>query len=171
MPYYILHGLGAHARENWFPWLKDKLEKRGEKVIIPNLPNTHGPTLKEWLSAFKKEVAKHGEGIIIGHSLGGVLAIRYLEGGGKPHKIILVATPFEGLGYVSEIDGFFTPEIKLTDQQKSRTQFTMFYSDNDPYMPSDHIKKWNKLLEADSIIIEGREHFNDLDFPEILDYL
>jgi len=70
MPYYILHGLGAHAGENWFPWLKDKLEKRGEKVIVPNLPNTHGPTLKEWLSAFKKEVAKHGEGIIIGHSLG-----------------------------------------------------------------------------------------------------
>jgi len=171
MPYYILHGFGEYAGEDWFPWLKDKLEKRGEKVIAPNLPNTHSPALKEWLSTFKEEVTKYGEGVIIGHSLGGILAMRYLESGGHPHKIILVATPFERLEYASELDNFLIPKIKLTAQQKSKTQFTVFCSDNDPYLSSDQIEKWGKLLGVDPIIIEGREHFNDLDFPEILDYL
>ena len=71
MPYYILHGFGGYPKENWFSWLKQKLEAKGETVIIPKLPNADMPQLSEWLDAFRKEVDKHGEGIIIGHSLGG----------------------------------------------------------------------------------------------------
>ena len=35
---FIIHGSYGHPGENWFPWLKDELEKIGHRVCVPQFP-------------------------------------------------------------------------------------------------------------------------------------
>ncbi|OGB74058.1 hypothetical protein A2V68_02390 [candidate division Kazan bacterium RBG_13_50_9] len=172
-PYYILHGYNGHANENWFPWLKAELEKRGEEVVVPDFPEAGFPALEKWLTLLKDEVKKHGEGVLIGHSLGGALAMRYLESGGHPKKIVLAAAPFGELPEFPQINGFLSKPFVLSNKQIFDTEFLIFYtaSDDDPYVPPEHVQDWAKLTGVKPILLENKGHFNQETFPEILDYL
>lgn len=169
--YYILHGLGASADDNWFPWLKKELEKRGDKVIVPNLPNSISPNLDDWLNTLRREIVGNGEGIIIGHSLGGVLAIKYIEAGGLPLEVVLVGTPFGLVRNAPELNNFFERPMELNDDIKNRIKFTILYSHNDHFVPPSHIKSWEKLLNTKPILIPAKEHFLQFQLPEILNYI
>ena len=35
---FIFHGTEGYPEENWFPWLKEKLEAKGYKVFVPQFP-------------------------------------------------------------------------------------------------------------------------------------
>ena len=171
--YYILHGYGAGPGDNWFPWLKKTLEKKGHKVIVPTLPNTDDPKLSEWLETLNKVVAKNGKGILIGHSLGGVLVIHYLLQGGKADQVILVAPPFfqvDALPKVTAIDKFLVLPENIDNLQFLKNNFVIFYSEDDPLVPHSHGAEWAKLLNAQKVVLP-RMHFLIREFPEILKYL
>lgn len=36
--YVIIHGSFGSKDGNWFPWLKDELERKGKQVIVPQMP-------------------------------------------------------------------------------------------------------------------------------------
>ena len=90
---FIVHGTGANSKMNWYPWLKSELEKEGYKVIVPDLPNSKFPVLKDWLDAllkYKEEINENT--IIIGHSLGCPTAIQFVQKlNRKIDKLILIA--------------------------------------------------------------------------------
>ncbi|MDP2709508.1 MAG: alpha/beta hydrolase [bacterium] len=73
---FIFHGTEGHPKENWFPWLKEKLENIGHKVFVPQFPS---PPVVSASAAAWFEVLKgydqyiNEDTILIGHSLGGVL--------------------------------------------------------------------------------------------------
>ncbi len=77
MIYLILHGSFGYPDENWFPWLKLKLEKEGHKVYSPQLPiddfdklkprDSPKQNLKAWLKSI--------EDIIIDSSIGRIAQI------------------------------------------------------------------------------------------------
>ena len=169
--YYILHGYNGYPEENWFPWLKAELEKRGDKVIIPLLPHADAPQLDDWLATLKTAIQENGEGTIIGHSLGGVLAMRYLEQGGHPEKIVLVATPFNKVASIPEIDKFFEPVWAISPEQIKSTPFVVIGSEDDPYVPIEYTKGWANYLGIEPILFKDRGHFGQKSFPEILNYL
>jgi len=176
--YYILHGYNGSSEENWFPWLKAELEKRGDKAIVPALPNPDKPQLDEWLSTLRSSIQENGEGTIIGHSLGGVLAMRYLEQDGHPEKIVLVAVPFKKLANIPGIDNFLETPWGITPEQLQSTKFVIIGSEDDPYVPVEHIKNWAALLGIDPVMFKDRRHFGrnhagliQTEFPEILEYL
>lgn len=50
---FIIHGVGGHPEENWFPWLKKELEKIGYRVFVPKFPTPEGQTLTNWLKTFE----------------------------------------------------------------------------------------------------------------------
>lgn len=66
----IIHGAGSTPEDNWFPWLKQKLEAAGFKAIVPQLPNTPtDQTLNNWLTEIEKYDIDD-DMIAVGHSLG-----------------------------------------------------------------------------------------------------
>ena len=78
----IIHGTEGYPEENWFPWLKQELEKRGYEVFVPQFPSPPKVPAKiaEWFDVLKNyEQHVNGDTIIIGHSLGGVFTLRILE--------------------------------------------------------------------------------------------
>ena len=93
----IFHGTEGHPEENWFPWLKQELEKRGYKVFVPQFPSPPKipAMIDEWfavLDNYKTFIDK--DTILIGHSLGGIFTLRALERLQDPIKAaFLVGTP------------------------------------------------------------------------------
>ncbi len=95
--FIFLHGFNGSPKEDWFPWIKKKLETKEDKVQVPELPNSDNPKLKDWLEKLSKTTQKEKleDLIIVGHSLGGSLLLRFLEELPKNKKIkkaIFIAT-------------------------------------------------------------------------------
>jgi hypothetical protein len=49
----IIHGLGSTSESNWYPALRQSLEKAGFEVFAPNLPSPFAPVYEEWMSILK----------------------------------------------------------------------------------------------------------------------
>src|SRR3989339_1682594 len=94
---FIFHGVNGHPEENWFPWLKSKLEELGHQVIVPQFPHADHPQLDEWLAFFgQRKPLLNDEAIVIGHSLGSAFALRLLEQSDLPVRAtLLVAAVWE----------------------------------------------------------------------------
>jgi len=167
---YILHGLGADSHANWFPWLKQELKNKGYTVAVPDFPRAAVPKLEEWLAVLRSVIGQYGEGVLIGHSLGGLLAVQYLLAGGKSPKVILAATPYAKFPLAPEIDGFFPPAQSLFEI-KNLTDFVILQSDNDPYLSPDDGTKWAQALGGKLTILPRRGHFIVEELPEILPLL
>lgn len=189
---YILHGLGADSHANWFPWLKQELKNKGYVVAVPDFPSSATPKLDEWLDTLKSTVGQYGEGTLIGHSLGGLLAIQYLLHGGKSPKVILVAAPFTKIATAPELDGFFPSKDQLEqlrhlefipsspadkvielikDKGPRQIEFIIIQSDDDPLVYERDAKKWQRALGGKLVIMPGLGHLTIPDFPEILEHL
>lgn len=171
----ILHGAGNNSQGNWFPWLKEKLTKKGYKVWSPDLPNSDEPIQKDWLNTvFSNSDWKFdNESIIIGHSAGATLILRILEKlpeGVKINKAILVAGPVE-VGTIPEHapykrdltkDPFNWKKIK-----QSAERFYFIHSDNDQYeCGEDQGKIMHEHLGGELIVKSGEQHFNLEKGPE-----
>jgi predicted alpha/beta hydrolase family esterase len=49
---FIIHGSYGHPKENWFPWLKNELEKLNYKVFVPAFPTPQNQSLASWFKTF-----------------------------------------------------------------------------------------------------------------------
>jgi hypothetical protein len=51
----IFHGTEGYPEENWFPWLKKELERRGCRVFVPQFPSPPVVPAKisEWFAVLK----------------------------------------------------------------------------------------------------------------------
>ena len=90
--FVLLHGYTGRNDKNFFPWLKAELEKCGATVQVPQLPNTDNPVVIDQMNHVLKNIKFDENTVLVGHSLGGLVAMKVLEKISKPiHKLILVA--------------------------------------------------------------------------------
>lgn len=82
----IVHCWEGYPKYCWYPQTKKELEEKGFKVEVPAMPETALPELKKWLLKLSKVIKKSDENLfLVGHSLGCITIMRYLESltGGK----------------------------------------------------------------------------------------
>src|SRR3989338_7383135 len=100
---FIIHGWEGSPEANWFPWLKKELESIGVKAEALEMPNTNHPVMSEWIGHLKNVVSEPDENTyLVGHSLGVIAILRYLEsldGEKKIGGVILVAGFPELIGH------------------------------------------------------------------------
>ena len=173
----ILHGTDANSLDNWFPWLKKELEKKGYKVWVPDLPHAEKPNIDRYNNFIlsNKDWDFNDESIIIGHSSGAVEILGLLEAFPKEtvvNKCFLVGSFINDLGWDSLKELFLKP-FDFEKIKKHSKEFIFIHSDNDPYCPLDHAKYLVEKLNGQLIIIKGQGHFSgkEVKMPAILDNL
>jgi uncharacterized protein len=177
----LVHGWNSDPLGGWKPWLKIELEKNGFEVAVPQMPSPATPKMDKWVmkldqtaksmvykSKNMEEQSNSDSSIpnssffLVGHSLGCITILRYLESlpanvsiGG----VILVAGFADGLGMFL-FDSFFSKPLDWEKIRSHCDNFVAIHSDNDRYVPLKHGKIFEEKLAAKLIVKNGAGHFS-----------
>ena len=94
LKFVLLHGFTGKADGVFFPWLKRELEKRGYEVNVPQLPNADSPNIIEQAEYVLKNCKFDEDTVLLGHSLGSVVALKVLEKLNRPIKKLITVGGF-----------------------------------------------------------------------------
>lgn len=176
--YIILHGSFGSKDGNWFPWLRNELEKRGKKVVVPQMPVGVG---SQNFESWSKELDKldiNNRTTIIAHSIAPVFTCKYLIKNQKKVKKLIFVCGFNNyLGIDLDFDTVNKPMFidNVQDVKKYCDDIICFYSDNDPYVELGAEKDFADKLTSQQIVIKNGGHINAesgfLEFEEILKHL
>ncbi len=181
---YLIHGWEGYPENNWFPWLKKELEKKGFEVFIPAMPEPETPNRFKWVKTLQDLIQGPDKDVyLIGHSMGCQAIQRYLEllpentvvGGA-----ILVA------GWINDPrwEGRTEEEMQVIndwfdvpkDYQKIKShckKFISIFSSDDPFILKSNWKESEEMLGAKVIVIPNKNHFDDeagiKQLPEVLE--
>ncbi len=168
---YLLHGWDGSPMAGIRPWLKEQLEDQGYQVFIPELPDSGEPRKEKWLPVIEDVIGEPDEDVIlVGHSMGGQAAIRYVErlkDGQKIGKLVLIAPVIDqitGLEEPDEIeiaDSWLNDSIDWNKVNRSTNSIIGVFSDNDPWIPLSSSELLEKNTEADIITEHDMGHFGD----------
>ena len=163
---FIIHGTEGYPEENWFPWLKKELEQKGYIVFVPQFPTPPIVPAKiaEWFDVLKNyEQYINEDTIFIGHSLGGIFSLRILEKLAHPIKaVFLTGTPI-GVRPILNYDrdsSFSGFDFDWEKIKKNAHHFTVFQSDDDPYVGLENGRELAKNLGVELSFIPNAGHFN-----------
>src|SRR4030042_2830510 len=164
---FLMHGGEGYPEEGGRPWLKQELEKKGFKVYVPAMPDTAKPTEEKWVSHLAKIVGKPDLNChFVGHSLGCMTILRYLETLGEGQKVggaILVAgfgNDLEYEAYKGELSSFFRTPIDWEKIKNRCKRFVAIRSDNDPWVSPKNTSLFRDKLGAEVIIEHNMKHFS-----------
>ncbi|MFH1398779.1 MAG: alpha/beta hydrolase [Candidatus Woesearchaeota archaeon] len=174
---FIIHGTLGYPGENWFPWLKQEIEKLGHKCHVPQFPTPENQKLDTWLEVFNKYLLQiNSKTILIGHSCGAIFLLRLLERiNTKVKAVFLVAGPIKPLN--NQFDkyhmSFLDYPIDWKKVKSNAQHFYPIYSENDPYVGPEHGRITAKQLNTKLIMFNNAGHFNEkagyLKFEFLLD--
>lgn len=174
---FLVHGWEQTPEMGWLPWLKGELEKRGFEAIAPAMPDTNNPRMDAWIGHLAKTVGEPDKDCyFVGHSLGCVTILRYLESLKEDQHVggaVLVAGFSSNLGY-KELENFFPRPVDWNKIKPHCNKFVAIHSDNDPWVSIHYGNEiFKEYLGAEVIIKHNMKHFSDSDgineLPDALD--
>lgn len=177
---YLIHGWGFNPEENWYPWLKKELSKKGAEVKIFDMPNTENPKIEEWVSYLNNSVKEIDEQTyFVGHSIGCQTIMRFLEKLPKHKKIagcVFVAPWFNLINLEAEEIKIAHPWINSIINfgriKEHCDNFLAIFSNDDPSVHIDESNKFKENIGAKIIIKNKMGHFDNAEkIPEILEFI
>lgn len=160
----ILHGYAMTPQKMWFPWLHAELERRGYGVAVPAFPDPLRPSSDRWLKSVAP-LAKTWDRrtVVIGHSIGGVVALRALEkiATQRIHGLILVGSPFASTLSVRRYTHFFDEPIDWWTVRNHAHSSAVIHAKDDPLVPYDHALRYQEALGATLTLRKKGGHFTE----------
>lgn len=177
----IVHCWGGNANYAWYPWVKTELEKLGYHVTVPNMPDPDPPVLATWLPHLAEIIGEpDDELLLIGHSIGTVTIMRYLESlpeDKRIRKAILVAAFTDQLGF-KELENYFETRLDFVKiKPKTNEGFVVIQSDDDPFVSEQYGARLEEELGAKRVIKHAAGHMSGavdgenacLELPEVIE--
>ncbi len=164
--FLFLHAYKAHSKMDFWPWLKDKVEKSGFEVFAPDLPGGEEPKLEKQAKFILDNYSFNEQTIIVTHSLGGVLAMKLLESGKiKAGKLIMVAPPlntdFKDNKKRPTLDVYCDWKFDFKKIKKNIQNVIVLADLNDYIVPAEHTNKISQELGANLIeTVAPSPHFD-----------
>lgn len=165
----IVHGFKGKPDTNWKPWLKKELEKEGYVVAIPEMPDTEHPEKSAWVAKLADTVGEIGSDDIylIGHSLGCITILKYLEtlSGNQKIKACIFVAGFtrKFRGYNGGHDSFFDDDLDSVKIKARVDTLVAIQSDNDSAVGFEELKVFGDKLGARTIAVSNMGHFGSTD--------
>lgn len=162
---FIIHGAYGSSDENWFPWLKEELEKLDYEVFVPDFPTPEGQNLENWREIFEdyKEFIDV-DTVFVGHSLAPAFILDILQNISVKVKACFFISGFLKLLGNKDFDtineSFVKNQFNWNKIINNSNKFFVYHSDNDPYVPIECATELAELLNTVPIIIKGAGHFN-----------
>jgi hypothetical protein len=168
---YIIHGWDGNPKEPMLEWLKINLEKDGNQITVPEMPEAGTPKIEAWIRKLQEIIKPNSETILVGHSIGCQAILRYLETLAENIKIagiVLMAPWMELDKQTMEDEGQEGIEIARPwmetpiDFKKVRTHIgkaIAIFSDNDSYVPLSQKDLFERELGAEIIVEHNMGHF------------
>ena len=169
----IIHGFNATPESNFIPWLRKELVDRGYEVSVPHLPLKTGEPIEmqPLLETMFQEIGVLDQNdIVLGHSLGGALALRYLEYvelKSTPRAFVLVAAPWK-VNH-PDMQALFMTDLDYDVLPWKASEFVVVHGSDDDVVPFDHAKKWAEVLKARLIDADGNGHYTGEEYPILLE--
>lgn len=180
--YFIIHGSFSSPFANWFPWLAQEIQKKGNDVYVPDFPSGVGiQNYENWFNLLKIYLDAgliNENTTIFAHSIAPVFVCKFLvQNKIKVKKLVFVSGFNNYLGINDEYDNvnrtmFFD---NLEDIKNYCREITCFYSDNDLYVSFEAEKDFADKITTEQFVISGGGHLNSksgyIKFGELLKYI
>jgi len=171
----FIHSAGPQELHQGSSGLKAYLQKvLGDEYTLldPKMPDPEKPKYTLWKAQLEKEFASFDEEIIlIGHSLGGSVLLKYLSEQAFKQPIsglFMIASPYWGVDDDWGIEDFILKE-NFASKLPQIPQIFLYHSDNDKIVPSAHVEHYKgKLPLAKTRILDGAEHLFNNGLPELV---
>lgn len=156
-----------------------ELEKKGIYACSLAMPGFDSPICKQWIEEIKLHVEKdiNDEIYLVGHSLGAISILRYLEDAPTNVMIagsIFVSTPIEKTNN-RDLDNFFKAGPDYLKIKNSCRLFSVIHGDNDEVVPPIQAKKLAYALHCSLVCVPGGGHLSGHEewhaLPQCLDTL
>lgn len=171
----ILHCWYGSAKDNWYPWLKQELEKKGYKVHLPDLPELRKdlPDMENILSHLVKEYKPNTNTVVIGHSIGCLLTLRLAERVPLEKIVLVSGWDFDDLTKGHKL--FWKNKIDHELIKEHVKDILVVHSDNDPYITAAQAEDMSKRLVAKFVLVKNAKHFTKeggvTEIPQLLSEL
>jgi predicted alpha/beta hydrolase family esterase len=142
------------------------------EVLFPLMPEPHEPHYVPWSERLGEILNElDGRVVLVGHSLGGSVALRHLAETGDWERIaglVLVATPFWG---TSDWEAEWALPEGWPDEATELPATYLFHSRDDEEIPITHLDRYSERLpDATARSLDGNGHLFDRgDLSQILD--
>lgn len=161
---FIVHRWNAKPKSDWYPFCKNRLEKKGFLVNVLKMPDTIRPTLDKWLPFLASAIGKPGKNtFLIGHSAGVATILHYLaqlKPGERIGGCVLVAGWIDDLGY-KQLNSFVSKPYDWAGIKRHCKKFVVIDSDDDPYVKLYHGEAFQKQLSAKRVTERKKGHLDD----------
>ncbi len=170
---FIVHGWDFNPSMNWYSSVADKLKNKGFEATILDMPDSHHPSISQWVNHLQKCVGEVDEDTyFIAHSIGCRTVMKFLESevadGDSCGGVIFVggwfnlssaATPDEE--YKSIAKPWLSMKLNFARIKNKAKKFVSIFSDNDPYVPMNNISMFENNLGSEIILESGKGHFDE----------
>ncbi len=192
----LFHGIFGGAVDNWFPFIRKGLEDIGETVVIPSfLYTTHEELLKNgsdsevkqslrsWMAYCEENLKglQNTEKLcFVGHSVGCLFILHLISRWNLTLDSAFFVAPFlEKLGGRWEFDyvnkTFYKNDFDFNQLRKQIPASYVFYSDDDPAVPTRLSQEFAQQLGSHQILVHGAKHFSTstgfTEFPQLLEII
>ena len=169
----FLHGnWNSTPEDNWFPYLKQELEKLGLNVVARQFPDADLARSCYWLPFLKDELKADEFSILVGHSSGAVASMRFAE----ENKIlgsILVGAYYTHLEDEKEkASEYFDAPWKWDTIKNNQKWIVQFASADDPWIPIHEPRFVHEKLNSEYYEFDDQGHFDcKKTFPELVEII
>lgn len=175
--FVIIHGYTASPEKNWFPWLKSQLEALGAQVDVPEMPDALSPDPEKWQQRLQQPPFDiDEESVLIGHSLGCVTALRFLQNKQQAVKGYILVSGFdEEQQTLPELRSHTLSPLDHTALIDIADKRISIISTNDEIVSPSSSKALAEALNTQVILEENAGHFLDREgytaFPTLLEVI
>ncbi len=173
----IVHGWADDPAKGWIAWLVSELRSRGVEAIAPAMPSPKKPDIDTWLHYLQQVIGLiDSQTVLVGHSLGAYVLLRYLDKCTDPHKLgkLILVGGFAGHERATQ-GKHVLPEVDFATIRAKVEQIYSVYSDDDTVIPPEWSAALGESLGGHNVIDPGKGHFAGLhgctELPSVLEII